>query len=569
MTNREFWNLINESCRLAGMDNNKYLEVLNNKLSKLDAEDGYQFNYYVGYYSGKAEENPKLALLMKVIEGSVTDDSLLYFAVWLVSRGENIYFETLKNPDKFITLINPETLSEFGGHYYAPEFELLMYTGRNEEEYDVEGEIPEQEYKLINKIYSEKIPEDNRNYYDLVRDIDKILPKTMKFFDFDKELLEESLKYEEMEKNNFSKIKNEEEEFLNELKKQWTFTELKKTIYELERTKRSVPVAVPMPPYNDSIIMYTTGLNKAKDGFIIKKCYWHNYKTGENKDIKNTGSGEYLAGDDKNIYFYSGNFEESPKISVYNFESNEFSSTDIIDNDFDNNKTAAVITMIGKGKNKSGVIHNGKLYFSLIIYANPRTHHIFKFYKEKSYVYDITENQISLLRENISKIRFYQDKMYYLELGDHADDYTYYYSPKTLICRDMKNNREEKIAENVSDYALDNGVVYYSHIKGEKIHDLIRVENGSSDIILKNQMYLDDFTAAGNNIFLSFYLSTGNGGYIHSFILNIKTGSICEVAGSSQPHESIVYEDKYTAVENIYDDRKIFLKIYEYEMAEK
>ena len=207
-----------------------------------------------------------------------------------------------------------------------------------------------------------------------------------------------------------------------------------------------------------------------------------------NKDIKNTGSGEYLAGDDKNIYFYSGNFEESPKISVYNFESNEFSSTDIIDNDFDNNKTAAVITMIGKGKNKSGVIHNGKLYFSLIIYANPRTHHIFKFYKEKSYVYDITENQISLLRENISKIRFYQDKMYYLELGDHADDYTYYYSPKTLICRDMKNNREEKIAENVSDYALDNGVVYYSHIKGEKIHDLVRVENGSSDIILKNQI---------------------------------------------------------------------------------
>ena len=88
------------------------------------------------------------------------------------------------------------------------------------------------------------------------------------------------------------------------------------------------------------------------------------------------------------------------------------------------------------------------------------------------------------------------------------------------------------------------------------------MENGSSDIILKNQMYLDDFTAAGNNIFLSFYLSTGNGGYIHSFILNIKTGSICEVAGSSQPHESIVYEDKYTAVENIYDDRKIFLRIY-------
>ena len=28
-------------------------------------------------------------------------------------------------------------------------------------------------------------------------------------------------------------------------------------------------------------------------------------------------------------------------------------------------------------------------------------------------------------------------------------------------------------------------------------------------------------------------------------------------------------EDKYTAVENIYDDRKIFLRIYEYEMAEK
>ena len=117
--------------------------------------------------------------------------------------------------------------------------------------------------------------------------------------------------------------------------------------------------------------------------------------------------------------------------------------------------------MIGNGKNKSGVIHNGKLYFSLILYANPRPHHIFKFFKEISYVYDITKKQISVLGENISKMRFYKDKMYYLELGDHTDDYTYYDSSKTLICRDLKDNREVKIAENVSNYALDNGVIYY------------------------------------------------------------------------------------------------------------
>ncbi len=95
------------------------------------------------------------------------------------------------------------------------------------------------------------------------------------------------------------------------------------------------------------------------------------------------------------------------------------------------------------------------------------------------------------------------------------------------------------------------------------------MENENSDIILKNQIYLNDFTAAGDNIFLSFYVSTGNGGYLHSFILNIKRRIICEISGGSQPYEVIVYEDKFMAIENIHDDRKVFLRIYEYETDKK
>ncbi|MBP9478280.1 MAG: DUF4240 domain-containing protein [Sebaldella sp.] len=564
MTNIEFWTLINESCKFAKMDNDKYLKILNKRLLELDDNERYQFNYYVGYYAGKAAANPKLALLMKVIGGSVTDDSLLYFAIWIVSRGEDIYFETLKNPDKFITLVNVENFPRFDGHYYTPEFELLMYAGRNEEEYGISGEISEEEYNLISKIYNEKIPMDERNYYDLIRDIDEILPETINFFEFDKKKLEESLEYEEMENDYSLKIKNEEKKLINQLKKQQTFVELEKTVYDIERPKRNVPIAISMPPYNESIIMYTTGLNENKDGFIIKKCYWHNYKTGENKEIKNTGTGEYLTRDDENIYFYRGNLEGSPKIFIYNFESNTFSSVEIDDEEVDNNIIANVIFMIGNGENKSGVIHNGKLYFSLTLHES---HHTFKFLKEKSYTYDITTKQVFVLGENISNIGFYQNKMYYLELGDHSDDNTYYQSPKNLICRDLKNDKEVKIAENVSNYAIDNGIIYYSAQKKDRIHDLIRLENENSSIILKDQRYLNNFTVAGHNLFLSFYVSLENGGSCRSFILNMKTGTICEVPNGNQMHEAIIYENKYIAIESIYDNRKVFLRIFEYELG--
>ena len=78
---------------------------------------------------------------------------------------------------------------------------------------------------------------------------------------------------------------------------------------------------------------------------------------------------------------------------------------------------------------------------------------------------------------------------------------------------------------------------------------------------------MNNFTVAGHNLFLSFYVSLENGGSCRSFILNMKTGTICEVPNGNQIHEAIIYENKYIAIESIYDNRKVFLRIFEYELG--
>lgn len=560
MTNESFWILINETCKEAGNNETKYLNILNEKLSKLDDDSRYQFQSYVGYYTSKAEESDKFLLLMKVIQGSTSDDSFLYFCLWLVSRGEHIYFETLENPDSFIKLINPKDLPKSWGSYYAPEFEMLMTAGRKIEEYSIIGEISDEEQMLMDKIYSERISEDKRSYVELAKDIDNILPKSMKFFKFNKKSLDAAITYEKIVDENYNKMKDVEKKSFEELGKNWKSIELPTEIFNVERSKRDFALALSMPPYNDSIIFFITGLDKSGEA-ITKNVYWYNYKTKETKNIDNYKNlGSYLASDDENIYFcgYTRDNLEKVQLITYNFSTNSFIYKNIEDSEL-KGKNSSVINIAGKGKSKSGIIHNGRVYFSLNINSRGTS---YKHYKDISYVYDTKSQNIKQFRENEISIRFEGNNMYYLKV-DESKEKNNYDSPKTLILEDFSTGEKKEIAKNVYKYSVDKGIVYYSHKKDDKTNIISRNLNDTHEVIFENTAEIRAIEVSGDNMYLSLFMTAGHGGYVHAFILNLKDKTICEVPKPDQTYEAIFDEEKYIAIVNDYDDKKISYRIYE------
>ena len=562
MTNEKFWNLIDETVKEAGMNNKKYLEILNGKLHELDDDSRLAFNTYVLYYAQRAENSENLLLLMKVIEGSTSDDSFLYFALWLVSRGENIYFGTLKNPDNFINLINPKELPRRWGSYYAPEFEMLMTAGRDMDEYGDMGEISDEELKKMDEIYEKNIPEDNRSYFDLARDIDNIFPESMKFFNFNKKSLEDSFRHEEQLEEHHTKLDEVEEKSFEELRKNWTFINMDIKTYNFERPRGGFTLNVEMPPHNDSIMFNIIGLNKMGEP-QFEKAYWQNYKTKEIRDIKSSQRvGEYLTQDTENIYFINYEIEEGrsqPCLAIYNFDSNEFTYMEFNDDDLDG-KSSRLNNLVGNGKDKSGTIYDGKIYFSISI-STVSAQRYYNFEKLKAYTYDIKERKIEPLADNISNIKFHEEKMYYLKVVDFSGDY-YYQNPKTLMLKDLSTGEETELLTKVDNYSIDGNKIYYSH-KSDGSNFLSKYENEISEIIIENSAQIHDFSAQNGFLYLSLYMTIGHGGYIHSFLLNLKDKTIGEFPKPDQSHEVFLDDEKLVVMASEYDDRKIFLRVHE------
>lgn len=76
---------------------------------------------YLGAYLDAANETIWLDMACKVINGYVSDDTGLYFTLWLISRGEDVLLGALKDPDGLADLP--------GIPFGEAAFEMLMSVG--------------------------------------------------------------------------------------------------------------------------------------------------------------------------------------------------------------------------------------------------------------------------------------------------------------------------------------------------------------------------------------------------------------------------------------------------------
>lgn len=128
MGRQEFWQLM-DRCR--DTDTDAFFNGLEQACAKLSMADRRAFRAWLGAYMNAAVECVWLDMACKVINGHVSDDSALYFALWVLAQGEECLLAALREPDSLADL--PEI--PFGG----AEFEMLMGVAFEEDAFEDGG----------------------------------------------------------------------------------------------------------------------------------------------------------------------------------------------------------------------------------------------------------------------------------------------------------------------------------------------------------------------------------------------------------------------------------------------
>ena len=117
MDEQEFWRIIDYAFEVAGYDSKKKAHIIEDKLAEYTPEQITDFEIILERKIIAANDF-KIIAIDQIIDGSVSDDTFLYFRCWLIGLGQNTFEETMKNPDNLADKIEkgPE-----------PDFEDLLY----------------------------------------------------------------------------------------------------------------------------------------------------------------------------------------------------------------------------------------------------------------------------------------------------------------------------------------------------------------------------------------------------------------------------------------------------------
>lgn len=171
-----FWKIIDNG-RLS--DTDLFFSNLEEEMQNLEASEVIQFRAYIGAYLSLVNETVWLDMACKVINGYVSDDTALYFTLWVISRGEDVLLNSLIDPDSLANL-NKITWED-------AEFEIFMSIGLDIEEMDDDEAYFEELEKTRIKCIEEIKPDikfkegktfgNYENFDDAMKDIPNILPK--------------------------------------------------------------------------------------------------------------------------------------------------------------------------------------------------------------------------------------------------------------------------------------------------------------------------------------------------------------------------------------------------------
>jgi len=133
MDKQEFWRLIDFAHQQANGDEQLFENLLGKSLGQYPPEEIIEFECLLEQQILAANDF-KVMAAQKIIEGSVTDDSYLYFRCWLISQGKNVFEEAIRNPDSLSNIDTEGTVAEFEPLLYVATQAYRNKTGKKEED---------------------------------------------------------------------------------------------------------------------------------------------------------------------------------------------------------------------------------------------------------------------------------------------------------------------------------------------------------------------------------------------------------------------------------------------------
>ncbi len=144
MNEDTYWKIIAESLQRSG-DQEGQLEFILNRLKKLSSKDIIGFKLRTDKLMHDSY-NDRLWCAAYIMNGGCSDDGFDYFRNWLISRGKNVYYNALANPDSLVSFAG--TTEEF-------EFEDFAYVANDAFEEKTENSIEDYVEESVNGAYPE------------------------------------------------------------------------------------------------------------------------------------------------------------------------------------------------------------------------------------------------------------------------------------------------------------------------------------------------------------------------------------------------------------------------------
>jgi hypothetical protein len=123
----------------AGGDLDKQLAILRARLEELEAEEIVQFDRIFREYWAKAYTWDLWAAAY-IIGGGCSDDGFMDFRGWLVSKGEEVFENALKDPESFVGVVNhDEEDCQYEGFQYVASQAWENKTGKSLHDFPSDG----------------------------------------------------------------------------------------------------------------------------------------------------------------------------------------------------------------------------------------------------------------------------------------------------------------------------------------------------------------------------------------------------------------------------------------------
>ena len=133
MDEQEFWKIIDYAFVNSNGNTKNEARIIKEKLSAYKPDEITNFEIVLCEKLIKANDF-KIMAIDKIIDGTVTDDTYLYFRCWLIGLGQKTYEQTLKDPDYLAKEIEKGVEPDFEDLLYVATDAYQSKTGKKKED---------------------------------------------------------------------------------------------------------------------------------------------------------------------------------------------------------------------------------------------------------------------------------------------------------------------------------------------------------------------------------------------------------------------------------------------------